>query len=253
MKKTLVLFVLLSSILLTNCKKDKVTHAPLTIKSAFAYGKSDFNFNTPINYMPPQKISISSVIFYITNIKLTKDDNSIVDLSEFPLLFEDGKYALSIPKVPLGRYTKIEMGLGVPANINTQNGADAIIATDYPQDSPLNPATNMYWGWANGYIFSKFEGRIDVDGNGSFIDNGDILFSYHPGNDALYRTISLPIDLNITESANNELNFQIDLLNLLSGLDFATTAFAHPASNSGTEYEAAKLLVDQWQSSIIVK
>ena len=255
MKKLLVLSVLGFSLLLTNCNKDnKEKFAPLKIKYSFNYGKADFQLNSPNNYEVPQKIVFSELSFYVTNIKLYTANNEMVDLSDSPQLFTpDNNWETSIPKIPLGTYTKIELGFGVPENINTQNGKDAIIATDYPHNSPLNPATNMYWNWANGYIFSKIEGKIDTDGNGSFTDTQDLMFSYHPGNDDLYRTVTLIGNFELKDMDNNVLTLGLDILQLIAAADFHTTPFAHPVSNSGVEFEACKNLVNQWQSATSIK
>lgn len=255
MKKILVLSLLGFSLLLTNCNKDKKEKsAPIKLRYSFSYGKSEFNLNSPNSYNPPQKIQFSEISFYVTNIKLYTANNEVVDLSDSPLLFTpENNWEASIPKVPMGSYSKIELGFGVPENINTQNGKDAIIATDYPYNSPLNPATNMYWNWANGYIFSKFEGKIDIDGNGSFNDNQDILFSYHPGNDDLYRTVSLTGTFDVNNPENNVIHLNLDMLLLVSTLDLINKPFAHPVSNSGEEFEACKKLVNQWQIATSIK
>jgi len=255
MKKILVLSVLASSLLLTNCNKDKKDKfAPLKIRYSFNYGKSDFQLNNPNTYNAPQKIVFSELSFYVTNIKLYTSKNEVVDLSEYPQLFTpENNWEISIPKVPMGTYTKIELGYGVPENINTQNGKDAIIATDYPYNSPLNPSTNMYWNWANGYIFSKFEGKIDTDGNGSYNDSQDLMFSYHPGNDALYRTVSLSGNIDITNEDNNTLTLGLDMLQLISSLDFISQPFAHPVAPTGVEFEVCENLVNQWQSATSIK
>ena len=72
----------------------------------------------------------------------------------------------------------LRMGLGVPADQNLD-----VDPAGYPTEHPLGFAgsAGMHWGWAAGYIFSVYDGRLLVD--------PEQPFSYHAGDDRLYRTV----------------------------------------------------------------
>ena len=72
------------------------------------------------------------------------------------------------------RIDGIRMGLGVPADQN--KGVDP---ASYPSNHPLGArgSAGMHWGWAAGYIFSVYEGRMQTD--------PEVPFAYHAGNDML--------------------------------------------------------------------
>ncbi len=249
MNKIRLTLLIAFAILLINCNNSKDSISTLKMNYSFSIGKNAFEFDKSYPYALGGNFKISFLAFYVSDIVLINDLGEEIHLPNSYRLFENDNFSQSLPSIPSGNYKEIRFSYGVPERVNTQSGSEAVIATDYPQESPLNPATNMYWGWANGYIFSKIEGRIDTDENGSFGDPGDVLFSYHPGNDALFRTVSYPISLQAKENQESRIDVKIDLLALISNCDFLTQPFAHPASNSGTEFEAAKKLVDAWQES----
>jgi len=74
----------------------------------------------------------------------------------------------------------LRMGLGVPADQN--RGVDP---ATYPSNHPLGVrgSSGMHWGWAAGYIFSIYEGRMQT--------NPEVPFAYHAGDDTCYRKVEL--------------------------------------------------------------
>ena len=74
----------------------------------------------------------------------------------------------------------LRMGLGVPADQN--RGVDP---ATYPSNHPLGVrgSAGMHWGWAAGYIFSIFEGRMQT--------TPEVPFAYHAGDDTCYRKVEL--------------------------------------------------------------
>ena len=70
------------------------------------------------------------------------------------------------------------MGLGGPEDRNVD--VDPAQYTDRNHPLGYSGSAGMHWGWAAGYIFSVFDGRLLTD--------PATLFSYHAGNDKVYRT-----------------------------------------------------------------
>lgn len=251
MKKIFTALLLGSLIFFTECKKDSTKDtAACDIEFAATYSKNALQFNYSYPYGNNKSIQFSLLKFYAGNFYFERADGTREHFTDKYLLLEEGKYKGHIGDLKAGTYVKAGIGYGVNENRNTQSGADAVVATDYPQSDPLNPSADMYWGWAQGYIFMKLEGRIDMDGNGFFGDSNDILFSYHPGNDALYRAFEYNLDFSPEAGKSYTVMANLDLSALTENCDFVNVQFAHPANTSGNQFMAAKNLVDQWGAAV---
>ena len=76
---------------------------------------------------------------------------------------EEGNHVvLDLPGCEDRHIDGLRMGLGVPADQNLD-----VDPAGYPADHPLGFAgsAGMHWGWAAGYIFSVYDGRLLVDLN----------------------------------------------------------------------------------------
>lgn len=107
-----------------------------------------------VNYINQNSdtFSVSKFQYYISNVKLTKTDNSIVDLpATYRLISTDTVVnpSITILGVPVGNFKKISFMLGVDSTSNV-SGA---------QSGDLDPSFGMFWSWSSGYIFYKFEGK----------------------------------------------------------------------------------------------
>ena len=89
--------------------------------------------------------------YYISNIKLTKTDNSVYVVNNSYHLIDLSDSLLSLVKlsgVPYGNYKAIQFMIGVDSTRNV-SGA---------QTGALDPALGMFWTWSSGYIMAKIEG-----------------------------------------------------------------------------------------------
>ena len=97
----------------------------------------------------------------------------------------------------------IRIGLGVPSDRNFD-----VDPAKYPQPNhPLGYAgsVGMHWGWADGYIFSIYEGRL--------LTTPNVPFAYHIGLDTLFRSIELRWDeawLLEKGTQNHDINIALD-------------------------------------------
>src|SRR5690606_21348535 len=85
----------------------------------------------------------------------------------------------------------------------------------------------MYWSWASGYIFYKFEGEVDYDGD----EVPDASFGYHVGlnNFLIQREEVFHMDVTAGEEVIFNLNFDYALL--FDGLDLNTELSTHTMNN----------------------
>lgn len=100
-----------------------------------------------------EKVTITTFNYWITNIKLVKNDGSeFIENESYRLLRGDqhGTLHFHLKDVPAGTYTAVKFMIGVDLERNT-SGA---------QTGALDPGTNpdMFWTWNTGYIQAKLEG-----------------------------------------------------------------------------------------------
>lgn len=180
----------------------------LLLEKEYLYG----NDNMPIKF--------TEFNFYIANIALIKQNGN--EFSETELLeigFVDFPYninqeeeaekgqTIQINNIPVGDYDGIKIGFGVPADLNRTN------PNDYGSENPLSDG-DFYWsGWSS-YIFSKIQGKADMNFNGIYETNDNEGLSYHMGTDEVYTTRILFESLLLKENETMNLQFEIDLKKL---------------------------------------
>jgi len=168
MKLSLNIIALFAGITLftTACEKKPVPATPTdTTGTTETHNEVHFNFenyfgdkeieldNATYTTGQSEDIKISVFNYWITNIKLKKNDGTYFTEDESYRLMRADKHAtlhFHIEDVPVGTYTGIEFMIGVDVPRNT-SGA---------QTGALDPAVNgdMFWSWSTGYIQAKLEG-----------------------------------------------------------------------------------------------
>ena len=139
----------------------------------------------------------------------------------------------------------LRMGLGVPAELN--QGVDpALYASNHPLS--VQGSSGMHWGWAAGYIFSIYEGRMLTDPN--------IPFAYHAGNDTCYRSAELSWDepwLLPCGATDAEINLSLDAYKCLHGvqdtIDIAVDPETHTVNNLPLALRWVDLYTNAWSIS----
>ncbi len=153
--------------------------------------------------------------------------------------------------VPAGNYTSLRLGFGLDAEQNNQD------PESFPREHPLSSWNQMYWTMLK-YRFAILEGRSDNNGqlNG---DTTDILNAYHPGLDSLYKVVSYPISLNLSEGATQEIDLNIYIDQLFSageGIDMRNEPQTHSEVGSATvpgDFHIAKKFMDNLAETATVE
>lgn len=165
MKITIKFFAAIMMVLsFTNCKKDKSsTPEPQPLPVVPSTGNLTLFFEGMVGASPlvfttqtytnqaGNTYNITMAKYYISNIKLTKTDNSVYSVANsYHLvdLSDSLKSLVKLTDVPYGNYKAIEFMIGVDSTRNV-SGA---------QTSALDPALGMFWTWSTGYIMAKVEG-----------------------------------------------------------------------------------------------
>jgi hypothetical protein len=122
----------------------------LNVKVTYSYGSSPLIFDKELYAnMGGDTFTISLIRHYLSNITLI-GDNGKVNLNDYHLINaeETPSTQFQINNVPAGVYKSVSAILGVDS---LRNGSGL-------QEGALDPAYGMFWTWATGYIFFKFEG-----------------------------------------------------------------------------------------------
>jgi hypothetical protein len=239
MKLINILF-LLSLLLFTACNDDEgeVTVEPgeFVVEFDNRVGTTNLALNTANTEYTNENgdpFNITTLKYYISNIKLTDADGNVF---EDPTT-EDGAKGyylvdaskpetaeITLTDVPVGDYEKLEFTIGVDGN-RVSEGA---------QVGALDPVNEMFWSWNAGWIFYKFEGtspNSTEDGNavvyhvGGYKDEGQNLRNN-------IKTKELIFDGSVQVAANKkpQAHIVMDLLQVFKApttLDFSTNAQRH--------------------------
>lgn len=177
MKKTIkTLLAITLAFGIISCEKEEENNdtsaestGEFNIDFSYVWGMnmSEFNLNdTLIHPMTGDTMLFNKFMYYVSNIKLTKDDGSVwAETESYHLvdLNNPSSLSLNISGIPVGNYTNMELTFGVDSTRNV-SGA---------QTGALDVTNGMFWSWNTGYIMLKAEGISPnaVDGT----------FAYHLG------------------------------------------------------------------------
>lgn len=158
------LTALMMVLTLVNCKKDKTSSPePEPTPVLPTTGNLNLAFEGMVGSVPlvfttqtytnqaGNTYNITMAKYYISNIKLTKTDNSVFAIANSYHLVDLSDSLKSLVKlsgVPYGNYKAIEFMIGVDSTRNV-SGA---------QTGALDPSLGMFWTWSSGYIMVKIEG-----------------------------------------------------------------------------------------------
>ncbi|MGX5817444.1 MbnP family protein [Chitinophaga lutea] len=143
-------------LLLAACSKDPVQQQgtmQLEFKNVVNGAALQLNTGTYQN-TTGESFSISTFKYYISNISLTRMDNTQATLPAEYFLVDESKAASKVFSfaVPKGEYRSISFLIGVDSTRNV-SGA---------QTGALDVVNGMFWSWNSGYIMAKLEGKADV-------------------------------------------------------------------------------------------
>ena len=113
-------------------------------------------------------IQFSSFKFYLSNLKLLKDNETVHNVESGNFLIDleaenSQKINLSIPEKV--EFNQLSFDLGIDSTTNVSGALGGA----------LDPTSGMYWTWQSGYINLKLEGNLKNDGH------EEIAFVFHLG------------------------------------------------------------------------
>jgi hypothetical protein len=245
--------VFILALAMASCKdKDpepvEVKKATVELKLDTKWQNGDFNLGEVYYDDFTNRIRLDNFMSYFSFMTLTKDDGTEVVIKDFILADLASNTTISAEIEP-GTYTGFKMGIGIPVDYNTH-----VDPATYPSSSPLSVAGSqgMFWHWNTGYIFVKFEGKVDT----SATEGVDLLnsFSFHVGDDQNFRQFTSNNEnfvMKAGETTSIGINIHIDQI-LASGgndsIDLATDAVTHTSGNPNL----AQVFIDNMKNCITV-
>jgi hypothetical protein len=158
-----------------------------------------------VNYLDAQGVSfnLDHFNYYLSGLRITHDGGQLLDLSTTVFLVKPNVHDLYLGLLEVTNIESIQFNIGVPPNLNTASGPDAIDISLYPSHHPLSfQDPSMYWGWSAGYMFLVTSGFADSDSDGL----PDAYFELHNlGENNYIETPLIPI---VQTNINND---QIDV------------------------------------------
>lgn len=217
-------FIFVFAITLFSCKKDAEILIPDnktkndTSKTSLVFkfevevnGQSLMSNSQWFTLANGDSFTVSKFNYYISNIKLKRDDGTIFSETESYHLNQhlENITSFAIQNVPFGTYTQIEFEIGVDS-LRNHSGA---------QVGALDIGNGMFWTWNSGYIFFKLEGDYKTQ---SMTEKSD--YAFHIGTDELLKKCSFNLSTNITAKKDKQsvVTFNANIAEALSETDFET-------------------------------
>lgn len=114
-------------------------------------------YNVGYKVMEGDSFTVTKFAYYISNIVLTKADNSTYAVPNSYYIIDESNASsktINLSNVPTANYKSISFMLGVDS-ARSAGGSGAAVGV-------LGQSGNMYWVWNSGYIMLKFEGSSPV-------------------------------------------------------------------------------------------
>lgn len=178
--------------------------------------------STPYSNPFEQNFTVAKFNYYISNIELKLQDGNYVKVetdSSYFLIKEKDLYSQKIKLnwLPEGNYTGIRFIIGVDSLKSSASLSERTGMLDIG-----GYASDMYWTWAQGYIFVKLECHKYQSKGGQ---GNQIPYVYHIGgfgasggiNNLKTVDLAFPSSLNIKQDRNAKLYLKADVLKVITG------------------------------------
>jgi len=205
---------------------------------------SALNFTSKYLNAQGDTFKISKFDYYISNIVLTKADNSTFsEPNSYHLVKESapGTKTITITNVPLASYKSIKLMLGVDS---AKNAAGA-------GGGDLSQSNGMYWTWASGYIMLIMEGSAPVSGQPA--DKIEFHIGGYSGVNKVQRSFELNFGITLAEVTSTKspaVHVSVNANEMFRSpnqINFSTTPLITTAGAS------AKMIADNYADMITFK
>ena len=186
-----------------------------------------------ITYTHPsdQSFSIDYLNYYVSDVIITHDGGQEFTAMPSVHLATMEDYTLFLGNYDVQNVEHIEFTLGVPERFNTQDGAEAIDISSYPENHPLSfQDPGMYWGWAYGYMH--------------VVTSGMPFFELHNVGPQLSKQVSLDVIPTETSSTQIDIELFCNVDRWFNSIEFSTMLLSHGAGPENVQM-MSNLLTDE--------
>jgi hypothetical protein len=170
--------------------------------------------------------------YYISGIHVIHDGGQDLDLGNTIFLVEPQNHVLYLGYLNVTQIEAINFSVGVPPNLNTNSGVDAVDISSYPSGSPLSfQEPSMYWGWTAGYMHMIIGGY----GDSNFDGTPDNLFELHNLGDANYRSVQLNVTPTVTSQDQLDIYLNCNVDQWIKDIPIETVGILHGSSGLNME------------------
>ena len=231
--KKLLLFLLPVILLSSRCKEDTPPEAQgvMSINIKPNYNNKPFVINQIYN-INGKNVRFTRLSFLLTETcpKVNSSDGScgtnayLIDLTTLDDSTKSAKgFTQILTNSSEGSKNGLQMSLGVAPTLNASQ------PKDFASSNTLSDG-GLYWADWKSYIFTKIEGLMDKDGNGTF-ETGITL---HTGGDDSFRQTWFPKTFAVDTKGSTTLNFDLNINTLLRGIDLSTVNSSHQTGDKPT-------------------
>jgi len=242
-KTSLFLFII-AALALSSCEKEEEEDSSIRVVPRAFYNNEPLEFGALYTENYGYTFRIDGFKTYLSNVSIEDEEGNSYLIRGISLIDFDDPSSWVV-EIPQGKYNKLNFSVGVPENLNKDNDPAA-----YENNHPLSVygSAGMFWSWNSGYIFIKFEGKANLEGEDTPIIDP---FAFHVGEDFLYRSHEENISICLGEDQQTiYLDFHTDQF-LGSGqnsIDIATDNITHTSGN----VELAERFVSNFNNAIEV-
>lgn len=236
--------LLLGSIGLWGCSQpfsiwDDEVPATLRLDMALTWDDAPFGLGQKGTDHNGNTIRLENLQMYFSRLELRDESGNWQRMTDVNLLDFSDDQPFVLAEVPWGRYDAMKFGMGIPPDLNT-----GIDPASYPNAHPLSVAgsAGMFWTWASGYIFVKYEGKFSETVSGEPLEP----LSYHTGTDSAYREVVLdfPEPMSFVPRDLTVLNLEFDAADCLHGPNDSIDVVAEPITHSAVGTVLGNRLMD---------
>lgn len=250
--KSLIISTL--SISLFSCKKstEEVAPAiaasqPLSLNITNLANSKGIDFTNTFTTPNGERYNISSFRYYVSKIRLVKQDGSEYAIAGKYLLVNPSTPTYALGNVPTGDYKSIKFGIGIDSLTNHSDPTIHQISNPLAIQSP-----GIHWSWKSGYIFLMLEGscdtteaKNDVQTYGQFSKP----LTFHIGTDMMYREVVLSSNFTVGEGGK-ELKLEANLDAFFKNIDLKKENVTH---SMGAGAALAKKAADNSATMFAIK
>lgn len=256
MNRIILPFFVLVLFLLTGCPRNTLENTgTLELNFELKVNGADGELNQKYQISSNRYLTLDSLRFYVSNVVAIKSDGSELPLLDVNLFDfdETGKttHGSGIYKpfeVPVGEYKGLKFNLGLPSELNHSNPT-----LFNPTNHPLHSSRNTNWNITDGYLFLQVAGEAD-----SLLSGGTPKrISYQLGTDNLlrpknYSTASTHA-FSIKPDRETQFILQIELTEILNGIDFLGIPVNHTRPQGSALYDDAVKMMDNFSTNSLYK